>query len=505
MSRLDDSLREELSAYIDGALDESRVREVERLIEVDADVRAEHDALRRCVGMLHALSEEPAPPVLRERVLDRLSRGRVLRLPVWVRGAVPLAAALLLLVLVWPSGPKETGTQLARKDEDRFVESRDADAGLGVKVGTLDATVKDKEMRAPSAPDASRPGETEESDAAKVLPEEDLIDATVKDKEMRAPSAPDASRPGETDEDDAAKVLREVDLIDGVAKKSVTRRGKDLDESGARGLGGKKAGGKSDETDHVVAFVMSGVFRGADEKRAYLTQLGASDPGKIKLHIQSLAATLALRNDREQKPSTFAFDDAWEAAQVRQVLQGAYGNQLGFFSAGAAADAPAGVRLEGVAKDDAAGAESSFGDGRKGLPQAEELKAEPGIEIDGAFWGAYELSLTVPSQDLPRVYLWMRKMAAGPLPKPRSVKKSGLEKMKRSRVEEKEAEDADEAGGAGVGGGGLAGRRSRRGGDAGDLKLGAKAEKEASRTIFLTFYYRLPLPADPAAAKEEKK
>ena len=451
MTRLDDSLREELSAYIDGVLEESRVRDVKRLIEADADVRAEYDALRRCVGMLHALPDEPAPPVLRERVLDRLSKGRVVRLPVWVRGAVPLAATLLLVVLIWPSDQKETDTRMARREEDRFLETPDVGAGsdLGERAETLDAAVEEKEMRAPSVPDAPRPDEAEKAEA---------------------------------------KVLLDVERTVGVARESKKRRGRDS-EPDARVADGKKQ-------DVVRAFQKSGRFAGADEKRAYLSQLGASDPKKIKNHLQTLAATLASRNDREQKPSTFAFDDAREAAQVRRVLEGAYGNRAGF-----ALGAPAGVRLEGEAKDDdAAGAETSFGVTRKASPQHNDKKPDPSVQINGVAWGAYELLLTVPRQDLPQVYLWMQTMAASPLPKQEaSAKRSALEKMKRSR-----AEEAEEAGG-GDGGGGLAGRRSTPAGDAARAKAGARAEQEKLRTILLRFYYPVLLPPDPAAAKEERK
>jgi len=92
---IDDALREELSALIDGALPEERAKELLRRIREDKDLSREYAELERAVLAVRALPRRGAPPDLRAR-LDaslRPRRGRILRF-----GALAVAATVLLAV-----------------------------------------------------------------------------------------------------------------------------------------------------------------------------------------------------------------------------------------------------------------------------------------------------------------------------------------------------------------------------------------------------------------------
>ncbi len=92
---IDDALREELSALIDGALPEERAKELRRRIREDKDLSREYAELERAVLAVRALPRTGAPPELRARldVSLRPRRGRILRL-----GVLAVAATVLLAV-----------------------------------------------------------------------------------------------------------------------------------------------------------------------------------------------------------------------------------------------------------------------------------------------------------------------------------------------------------------------------------------------------------------------
>jgi hypothetical protein len=100
---IDDALREELSALLDGALPEGRAAELRRRIAADADLRREYEELERAVAAVRALPRVRAPAVLRERLRGPVAappaRARILRLGALAAAATVLLAAGLVLYL----------------------------------------------------------------------------------------------------------------------------------------------------------------------------------------------------------------------------------------------------------------------------------------------------------------------------------------------------------------------------------------------------------------------
>jgi len=92
---IDDGLREELSALIDGVLPEERAKELRQRIREEPDLFREYAELERTVHAVRALPRRGAPPDLRARVRasigGRRSGGRIFRL-----GALAAAATVLL-------------------------------------------------------------------------------------------------------------------------------------------------------------------------------------------------------------------------------------------------------------------------------------------------------------------------------------------------------------------------------------------------------------------------
>jgi anti-sigma factor RsiW len=73
MAELNDDERDELIAFLDGELDETRSREIEARLSLDTSFRAEADALKQAWGMLDYLPVPEAPADFTNRTLERLS------------------------------------------------------------------------------------------------------------------------------------------------------------------------------------------------------------------------------------------------------------------------------------------------------------------------------------------------------------------------------------------------------------------------------------------------
>ena len=67
---LDQDKLEQISALLDGELDEAGQAEVQALLERDEDARAAHEALAATAGMLDGLEALPPPSHLRHAILD---------------------------------------------------------------------------------------------------------------------------------------------------------------------------------------------------------------------------------------------------------------------------------------------------------------------------------------------------------------------------------------------------------------------------------------------------
>ena len=163
MSRIDDTLREELGALLDGALPEERAAELRRRIEADPELGREFDALRRTVEAVRALPSVRAPAELRGRILAATRRRGIAPILRWGVPALAAAAAALLVVLNLPS--------------DRTREAPPS---------TLEAKRKDDaprgRLQAPSAPEEE------------AVPDDSLSREARKTLEVDAPRAEEARR-----------------------------------------------------------------------------------------------------------------------------------------------------------------------------------------------------------------------------------------------------------------------------------------------------------------------
>lgn len=130
---------EDLSAWLDGELDEQRAAATARKAEADADAARHVEELRSLNRVLSAYTV-PAPPAdLPDRILARVGReGRRPRVARFARRLVPAAAAAALLVAaVWsasfllrpepnepavvgPSGPGEADTPAELLEEQSY-------------------------------------------------------------------------------------------------------------------------------------------------------------------------------------------------------------------------------------------------------------------------------------------------------------------------------------------------------------------------------------------------
>jgi hypothetical protein len=98
-----DEVRNQLSAYLDGELDEATRREVETALRAHPELRAELDGLRRTIELVRSLPRAGAPAALGERVRTAISSGQGAASPRrelrhW-RTVALLAAACLLVAL----------------------------------------------------------------------------------------------------------------------------------------------------------------------------------------------------------------------------------------------------------------------------------------------------------------------------------------------------------------------------------------------------------------------
>jgi hypothetical protein len=114
MAHLSDEEREDLTAYLDGELDEEKVRRLEAKLSLDPEARAEADAMKKTWGLLDYLPRAEPSENFTHRTLERLAVRTVTlprsRMKAWLIG-IGWAAAVLLAAgggwasanyLLWP-------------------------------------------------------------------------------------------------------------------------------------------------------------------------------------------------------------------------------------------------------------------------------------------------------------------------------------------------------------------------------------------------------------------
>ncbi|MCI0457244.1 MAG: hypothetical protein L0Z62_09725 [Gemmataceae bacterium] len=107
MARLNDQDRTDLSAYLDGELDEATTHALEAMLANDPQARAEAESLRRTWELLDYLPRAEASTSFTHRTLERLAVQTAARPILRLRGRVPwwlLAASWAAAILLAAGG-----------------------------------------------------------------------------------------------------------------------------------------------------------------------------------------------------------------------------------------------------------------------------------------------------------------------------------------------------------------------------------------------------------------
>jgi hypothetical protein len=267
---IDDGLREELSAVLDGALPEERAKELRRRITEEPELRREYAELERAVEAVRALPRTRAPEELRTRLRgslgERRAPSRILRLSALAAAATVLLAVALALYL--------------RRGPPSRYEAAENPPPL-----PHDALVLKNEQAEP------RQAPAEEADRAQAMEEK----AATSELGVKA-EAPAGAEPQVGAAKDAAK-------------------------RGARAR---------DESDLLRAVVTSRGIAAADRK-AYLRAVAALDAEEARAHVRAIfPEETDARGEQEFLPEARAgalpvladilLEDREEASLVRRVL-----------------------------------------------------------------------------------------------------------------------------------------------------------------------------------------
>ena len=309
MSDIDDTLREELSALLDGALPEERAAELRRDIESNAALRKEYEELRRTVAAVHALPRPSAPAELRARLEKKLMAPpatgiRRLRFRLAIAAVVTLAVGAGLLALR-PSGPDTVYEEALRPDPP---EARDA----------LRTT-----MQAPGRSEGLRqPAEAAEAEAAGASADvDDLGRRSLREAPAAGPPAP-GTPAGERE----ASLRKVAPAARAKAKEGVKAEEMARDEERRLGVRGSKKGDMRDAEQVTPAALLTYAARArvAPETRMpYLKQLNQLSATKVEAHLNQVQATWGLTYDvaATLPPSAnLTVTDRDEARQIFSVL-----------------------------------------------------------------------------------------------------------------------------------------------------------------------------------------
>jgi len=136
---MNEDLANELTAYIDGELDDARARQVEAALAADPQLRALEQQLRATVAALKTLPEPAPSAALRRAVLAKVDEptwrerlARWLTPPRLVPVGLAVAAALTAVV-VWPRGAD------APVDEDALLLAQNLDVAEDLDLVGLDS------------------------------------------------------------------------------------------------------------------------------------------------------------------------------------------------------------------------------------------------------------------------------------------------------------------------------------------------------------------------------
>ena len=293
MSDIDDTLREELSALLDGVLPEERAVELRRHLESDAALRKEYEELRRTVAAVRALPRPSAPAELRARLERKLMAPpatgiRRLRFRLAIAAVVTVAVGAGVLALR-PSPPQPVLEEARQPDSVRSGETRKPPAGLG-----------------------DRPAKQVEVEAEAV---DERLGRNLREP-VAVPSPPEApAEEKETYREDAAPV-----------RSAKAKRMAEDDITIPELEGVRKGAARDAEQDGAVPTLLALAVQARVEpetRMPYLSRLNRLNSEKLEAHLRELNATLvAARNTTAALPpsANLTVTDADEARQVFSLL-----------------------------------------------------------------------------------------------------------------------------------------------------------------------------------------
>ncbi|MHC4137061.1 MAG: hypothetical protein ACYS0K_19075 [Planctomycetota bacterium] len=277
MSDIDDTLREELSALLDGALPEERATELRRRLESDAALRKEYEELRRTVAAVRALPRSSVPAGFRARLERKLMAPpaagiRRLRFRLAVAAVVTVAVGAGVLALR-PSGPDTSAYEEARQQESL----RDA----------LRTTSKQPPSKPEGLGKVDKRTEAETADAPSEV--DDMRRRPLREPPVAGPPAP------ETPTEDRGASRKEVVP----APRAKAKQGAKAEEvkRDVRTLLGRRGGERGDVGDAEQATASALLeyaarARVASETRMpYLFQLNQLSATKVEAHLNEVKVT----------------------------------------------------------------------------------------------------------------------------------------------------------------------------------------------------------------------
>jgi len=304
VSDIDFTLREELSALLDGALPEERAVELRRRLESDAALRKEYEELRRTVAVVRALPRPSAPPELRARLERKLMAPpatgiRRLRYRLAVAAVVTVAVGAGVLALR-PQRQQAIHKE-ARKPDSRHAGETVAPPSAKPPAGLGDAPAKQVEAEALD----ERLGRPDHEPVA--VPSSPAAPAEEKETSRREDAVPARS----------AKARR------GAPAKGVVEDDTTFTELGGAGKGAARDAEQEGAAPTLLALAVQARVE-PETRRLYLFQLSQLSSEKVWAHLNELTAKLVARRTMATAlpPSAnLTVTDLDEARQIFSVLR----------------------------------------------------------------------------------------------------------------------------------------------------------------------------------------
>jgi len=287
VSAIDDRLREELDALLDGALPEDQAAALRARIEQDADVRAEYERRRRTVELVRALPlERPAEDFVAQTMARLPVSAAPRRNPLifWVGGLA--AAAAIMLAFFFDEDAPRSYTE-ATGSSERQLDSK-PEGSLGEPVP---ASVRRKEVFEKTAKQDAAP---QDRDLGALVGEK-------KERERAAGGVADASEPAE--ERKAKDRATEADFEE--AEETIDAD-EEMDDAGMGSPAGAPKLGKSvpkssrsrDATTLVRQVEQRPTVLSPADRALYLAALGRLDDKALLAHFTKVGAGDRIPLDR---------------------------------------------------------------------------------------------------------------------------------------------------------------------------------------------------------------